>query len=169
MKTDTSFGTTNTISPVPDFKYHPSVNRYSYARLKYNTIYHQELPNFPVQPEITCSGVPGSITLSAPDGFTNYKWSTGETTQSVLVPSAGTYQCWVEQGIGMIGSKPIMIQAQSGGSQLSTNEISNSQKEILGYYDFMGRPIQSPEHKSPFIIRYTDGSTDRRMSLESNS
>lgn len=32
-----------------------------------------------------------SVTLSAPSGFSNYLWSTGETTQSILVTTSGDY------------------------------------------------------------------------------
>src|SRR5207248_1414424 len=58
-------------------------------------------PN-PATPTITPSGATtfcagGSVTLTAPVGFT-YMWSTGATTQSIVVSASGSYTVTVTDG-----------------------------------------------------------------------
>src|ERR1051326_1797626 len=60
-------------------------------------------PN-PATPTITPSGATtfctgGSVTLTAPSGFT-YSWSTGATTQSIIVSTSGSYTVTVTNGNG---------------------------------------------------------------------
>lgn len=43
-----------------------------------------------------CEG--GSVTITAPDGFADYEWSTGATTQSIQVSAPGQYTVTVFQG-----------------------------------------------------------------------
>jgi hypothetical protein len=72
-------------------------NRYiSYRALKY------KLPFELRRPEIQCDSV--GKTLSAPTGYSNYDWNTGATTRQIVVKDTGTYQVWVNQGIGFISS-----------------------------------------------------------------
>lgn len=57
------------------------------------------------KPVISTSGSPsfcgsGSITLTAPASFTNYTWSTGETTPSITVTAAGNYTVSVRDAGG---------------------------------------------------------------------
>ncbi len=49
-------------------------------------------------PYIICTGQ--TLTLSAATGFTNYSWSTGDTTQSIIVSSAGTFNLQVTDANG---------------------------------------------------------------------
>src|ERR1051325_10397979 len=51
----------------------------------------------PSGPTTFCAG--GSVTLTAPNGFT-YLWSTSETTQSIVVSSSGSYTVTVTDGNG---------------------------------------------------------------------
>ncbi len=44
-----------------------------------------------------CSG--DSILLTAPPGFTNYSWNTGDTSQSIYVDSSGSYTCIALMGL----------------------------------------------------------------------
>lgn len=45
-----------------------------------------------IYPSYFCPGLDTTITLSAPDGFSAYRWSTGQTTRSITLskPAAGT-------------------------------------------------------------------------------
>lgn len=47
-------------------------------------------PAYPIS--VTCNSNNASINLKAPDGFRNYKWTNGQTTQTITVSGVGTYQ-----------------------------------------------------------------------------
>ena len=53
-------------------------------------------------PTTFCEG--GSVTLTAPSGFTAYRWSNGATTQSILVTMAGTYTVTIADNNGCTGT-----------------------------------------------------------------
>lgn len=59
--------------------------------------------NEPAQPAITAEGplifcAGGNVTLSAPEGFSGYTWSTGETSRQIVVSEGGTYTVAVNNG-----------------------------------------------------------------------
>jgi gliding motility-associated-like protein len=59
----------------------------------------------PVKPTITSTGGgalcgTGSVTLSAPAGFSSYSWSSGQTTQSISVSSVGNFTVTVTNANG---------------------------------------------------------------------
>ncbi|WP_423127269.1 PKD-like domain-containing protein [Gaoshiqia sp. Z1-71] len=60
-------------------------------------------PPVPIITADYCTYVP-KILLSAPPGYSNYLWSTGETTQSILVDLAAIYTVTVDDGNGCTGS-----------------------------------------------------------------
>lgn len=121
------------------------------------------------RPAISCAQDSGLLTLTAPPGFTDYAWSTGENTASIIVQHSGTYQVWVNYGAGMLGSRPFVVQ------DLATACASSSAKEpqrvgpetVVGYYDLLGRLLARPNAKKsstqPYLIRYADGKV--RLSL----
>jgi hypothetical protein len=49
---------------------------------------------------ITCNTPAVSFNAKAPNGFTSYLWSTGETTQAITVKGAGTYQVTMKDNAG---------------------------------------------------------------------
>ncbi|GJM35678.1 MAG: hypothetical protein DHS20C18_46790 [Saprospiraceae bacterium] len=67
----------------------------------------QELPFSIPRPEIGCDGE--NSTLSAPEGYASYEWNTGATTQNITVSDTGTYQVWVNLGIGFVSSIPYQV------------------------------------------------------------
>lgn len=63
----------------------------------------------PDTPGITLTGLTAICeedftVLSAPSGFAHYEWSTGETTQTIIVRSAGNYSVKVANGPGCFSS-----------------------------------------------------------------
>ncbi|WKZ77198.1 MAG: T9SS type A sorting domain-containing protein [Candidatus Kapaibacterium sp.] len=57
-------------------------------------------------PTTFCEG--GSVTLTAPSGFSAYLWSTGETTQQIEVTKAGEYSVTVSDGNGCTGTSTVV-------------------------------------------------------------
>ncbi|RPI68806.1 MAG: T9SS C-terminal target domain-containing protein, partial [Ignavibacteriae bacterium] len=53
-------------------------------------------------PTTFCEG--GSVTLTAPNGFSAYLWSTGATTQSITVTESGAYTVTIADGNGCTGT-----------------------------------------------------------------
>jgi dienelactone hydrolase len=49
-----------------------------------------------------------TVTLDAPAGFSQYAWSTGETTPSITVSSAGSYGVTVTNAAGCTGAAPAL-------------------------------------------------------------
>lgn len=70
--------------------------------------------NDPAQPVITteeptifCSGE--TITLTAPEGFNSYTWSTGETSREIIVSESGDYTVRVNNGCESPISQPVTV------------------------------------------------------------
>lgn len=76
-------------------------NHFSYR------VHKQALPWSLPRPILSCDQA--TQTLTAPAGYDSYEWSTGDTSQSITVTAPGTYQVWVNQGIGFISSEPFEI------------------------------------------------------------
>lgn len=68
----------------------------------------QQLPFSLPRPHIDCDGQ--NLTLTAPPGYAYYEWNTGEHTQSIMVSDTGSYQVWVDLGMGYISSIPFYIE-----------------------------------------------------------
>ncbi len=64
-----------------------------------------------------CNGC--SVTLNAGAGFTSYIWSNGETTQTIIVDSTGTYSVMVTDANGCSGGDTIVVNVVTGINQLS--------------------------------------------------
>ena len=92
---------------------------YTYRALKY------EIPFDLNRPEIICNSQDQTLTVQGIYPF--YEWNTGETTQSIVIQDTGTYQVWVNQGIGYMSSEEIYISDLStmcdfaGVNEIETN------------------------------------------------
>ena len=106
------------------------------------------------RPEIDCQSGPGGIELSAPVGFSNYLWSTGETTQTITVADTGTYMVWVEHGIGMIGSQPYHVDDLTESCGITSVLEEQNRKNVLEteFYDLSGRRVERPRNGANRLI-----------------
>lgn len=124
-----------------------------------------DLPVDTIQrPAISCTQNNGIITLSAPPGYDRYEWSTGENTAGIIVQETGTYQVWVNRGIGMLGSEPFVIQDLDNVCPLSSAGEAPAVESptVIGYYDFLGRAITPGRYPAGYeaqfyFVRYADG------------
>lgn len=129
---------------------------YTDSVMSYRT-HWQQIP-FPFQqPEISCSNTGSGILLSAPPGFTNYVWNTGETTSSILVNIPGTYLVWVNQGEGMLGSQPVILNNINLDCISSVfDEEPTSYQSNIKYVDLLGREVKYPIEGN-FYIKFNNG------------
>jgi hypothetical protein len=115
-------------------------------------------------PDISCmNNGNNSATLTAPSGYAKYEWNTGETTQSIIVSDTGTYQVWVNYGIGMLGANPLFIndiQNPCGAVGIDNADEVSKDKIILSVYDLLGRKVNNPKVAQIYVVRYTDGSAE---------
>lgn len=66
----------------------------------------------PAGPHILCPG--DDIVLTAPAGYASYLWSTGETTESITVATAGNYNCQVTDVSDCLGvSSHVQVSIQT--------------------------------------------------------
>ena len=122
----------------------------------------QELPTLPTRPTIDCATNGSSITLSVANNYTYYLWSTDENSTSITVTQPGTYQCWVNQGIGMLGSYPIIITDVNQCPNVGLNEITTDKPAVVQYFDLMGRVLEHPKPHSVYLVLLEDGTLERR-------
>jgi len=128
--------------------------------------YRAKMANLPFinSPSISCSdNGNNTATLTAPNSHSEYLWSTGETTQSILVSDTGTYQVWVNHGIGMLGSEPLFItdiQNPCGSVEIENVVKENEKKVISSIYDLVGRKVRDPKVAQIYVVRYTDGTSE---------
>ncbi|GAB5416419.1 MAG: hypothetical protein Crog4KO_09950 [Crocinitomicaceae bacterium] len=126
----------------------------------------QKLPNFPTRPEIQCEMVGDSMLLSVSGTHNYYAWSTGELTSSITVSQAGEYQCWVDYGIGMLGSYPISIDDITACSLNSIQEIEWEGETQRIYFDLLGRIVDLPEPGQMYIVYTIDAAGKISISKE---
>lgn len=111
------------------------------------------------RPEITCQEIAGSLILSAPDGYTKYVWSNGDSSQTTVITQPGEFQVWVNYGSGMIGSLPVTIQNVQdfcNSSSVDTPE-AGQENPVTGYFDLLGRPSDRPGNAGFYLVRYKNG------------
>jgi hypothetical protein len=131
---------------------------YEDSVVNYRTHFYDMDPGFQ-RPSIVCNNVGTGIELSAPAGYSNYLWSTGETTPTILVTTADTFQVWVNHGVGMLGSQPFMVTDVQADCWVGINTESPEQGAwlIQTYYNLLGQEVTSPIGGQMYIAKYTNG------------
>ena len=130
------------------------------ADMSYRSFWY-EIPTAGLQrPLIQCARPNGQLTLQAPPGRLRYAWSTGDTTASILVPAAGVYQVWVDQGLGMLGSEPFWVENLDATCPLSSAPAVPDPETAPGvqaYFDLLGRPVSTPAAGQLLLVLYRNG------------
>ncbi len=113
------------------------------------------------RPPISCSRPGGQLTLSAPMDYSRFRWSTGDTTASIAVTAAGTYQLWVPHGAGWLGSEPVLIDdpATACGASLVFEPDPGANLQAIRYFDLLGREIPLPAQPDGrwYVAQRADG------------
>jgi Secretion system C-terminal sorting domain len=79
---------------------------------------------------VTCNAGNVSFNVKAPDGFASYRWTNGETTQTITVQRAGTYQVTMKDNAGNTYLTPALVITESSVS-LPTPVITPSGEQII--------------------------------------
>lgn len=112
----------------------------------------------PPQPVVNCYDTTVlAKKLVAPSGYNKYKWSTGDTTQTILVYQSGEYQVWMNYGDGMLGSKPIVVDINSSCNSVGVSEINRSSDKIIAIYNILGKKIEKAIPNQVNIYQYESG------------
>lgn len=118
---------------------------------------HSDAP-VPQQPEISCNWNGTNWELVAPVAST-YKWSTGETTQTIQLTQPGTYQAYLPHGIGFLATQPLEISdINNPCGNLGIQELTEDFTGSYDLFDLLGRKIENPQLKNVYIQRFDNGS-----------
>lgn len=130
--------------------------------LSYRAFAYETLPSFS-RPNITCDLVNDEYLLSAPLGYDDYLWTTGETSTSITVSDTNTYMVWVNSGVGYVASMPFSVADDNNPCRLSTailNEFTVVEKRIKFIYDISGRHVSYPKQNQMYIVKYESGQSE---------
>ena len=86
----------------------------------YRTLHYAELPWQLSRPQISCFDSAGVTYLDAGAGYTQFKWSTGQTSRVIQATGAGSYHVFVPYGDGGFISSPefrVVTYKKAGQSQ----------------------------------------------------
>jgi gliding motility-associated-like protein len=118
----------------------------------------------PNQPIISVTGSTtlcnnSNVVLSAPSGFTSYQWSTGATTQQIIVSAAGNYSVVVSNGnCSSVASNPIAVTAGSPPSKPSV--------QVFGTTTICGNgsvTLTAPAGAASYL--WSNGSTTQQLTV----
>ncbi|HAD13416.1 MAG TPA: hypothetical protein DCF33_13395 [Saprospirales bacterium] len=132
-------------------------------------VHFQDLPLANLQrPEIQCSWQNGALTLTAPPGYDQYAWSTGESSASIEVTLPGVYQLWAGDANGMVGSAPFQVNDPAtacAASPVLEPEVRQNQV-ITGYFDLLGRRLPGPPGEvfagQWYVVQFADGHAEKQ-------
>ena len=115
------------------------------------------LPEINMPSEYTlCAG--GTVTLTAPDNFDSYLWSTGETTQSIEVNEEGEYLLTVARDHGSVVCQNIKLVMVS----LTEVPVPELDEEYIMCRHF-SITIVAPEGYDSYL--WSDGTTNRSIDI----
>jgi hypothetical protein len=121
-------------------------------------------PTLPPRTQISCEQTLTGLRLWAPSS-NSYLWSTGDTTESIMVTSMDTIQVWTPYGSGFIGSEPLIIDdinEPCGYSAINENSIiEGNEKYVL--YNLLGQPVLRPKENQIYIKVYESGRTKKTI------
>lgn len=120
---------------------------------------HFEL-NMPNRPEISCNWNGTNWELMAPIGQASYAWSTGETTNSIQLTQTGTYQVWVDQGVGMLGSLPFVVNNLNNPCSVGIDDLTMDE-DPFEWYTVLGIKVPEPAPNNVYLKVFKSGKIEK--------
>jgi hypothetical protein len=105
----------------------------------------------------------GTATVSVIGGTLpyTYQWSDGQTTQSSMNLSAGTYSCTIIDANGCVE----IVNVTLSNDPTNINEVIIERKKILIITDVLGRKIKEIKNTILFYI-FDDGTVEKKIIIE---
>ncbi len=127
--------------------------------MSYRSYVYGSIPFNFQQPNIFCNNMGNGIMLYAPAGYNKYIWSTGDTTSSIFITSPDTFQVWMDHGVGMLGSNPLIITNMLSDciTGIETPPDPTEPATILAWYDLLGREVMYLVPRNIYIALYSNG------------
>lgn len=127
--------------------------------VSYRTLLQELTP--PERPEISCEFNGVNWELHVIGSHNEYAWSTGETSASIPLTQAGTYQVWVDQGIGMIGSLPFEVPDINNLPCSTGIEEYEKPQESYRWVNLLGQEVENPTKGQIYLKVYSSGSIEK--------
>lgn len=103
----------------------------------------------------------GSITLTAPNyAGVNYVWSTGETSQSIVVNSTGLYSVYLFNPYGCNGSDSVFVEVKDALAAHITSSLVNDTAEVGQQVQFIDATVPVP---TSWLWDFGDGNTSTQQ------
>jgi hypothetical protein len=129
--------------------------------MMYRTLFDSDI-SLP-RPEIMCFDTGNGYELTV-DPASSYQWSTGATSQSIPITSAGTYQVWIPHGEGFVGSIPFTVIDPNAPCNLSLEEPS-LELGTFKWFNTLGQEIITPKNGHLYLKVYTSGHIEKVIFL----
>ena len=127
--------------------------------VSYRTLLEDITP--PQRPEITCHFTGAGWELSLTTMHNDYAWSTGETTPTIELMQAGTYQVWVDQGMGMIGSIPFEVADINNPPCTANIDELTLEDGDFRWVNLYGQNVKNPISGRLYLKVYTSGKVEK--------
>ncbi len=127
-----------------------------------------ELPFDIDRPEIVCNQQNGNLVLNVQGTFSNYLWSSGETTGIIQAMDTGYYQVYVPSGAGFAGSNVLHItdlNSDCPSTPVDDPRLGGRPPKLVGTFDLLGRPIQRRQAGQIYLERYDNGLSRKVLEL----
>ena len=113
------------------------------------------------RPQIQCEPFGNGLRLYLNQMYSDYLWSTGETTASIVVQDTGRYQVFLPMGEGRLGSQEFHIADLNGQcpavSTPEASEPTHRPGKLLRIIDLLGREVKEIQKGQVYIEIYDDG------------
>ncbi|MFN3378949.1 MAG: T9SS type A sorting domain-containing protein, partial [Runella zeae] len=110
---------------------------------------------------VTCNTPGVSINLRAADGFASYRWSNGQTTQTITVTGQGTYQATMKDNAGNTYLTPTLV-INDPSVQVANPLISPSGEQIICADSSITLSVNV---STANIVRWSNGFVGRTISV----
>ncbi|WP_084650806.1 T9SS type A sorting domain-containing protein [Runella zeae] len=110
---------------------------------------------------VTCNTLGVSINLRAADGFASYRWSNGQTTQTITVTGQGTYQATMKDNAGNTYLTPTLV-INDPSVQVANPVISPSGEQIICADSSITLSVNV---STANIVRWSNGFVGRTISV----